>query len=98
MQIEDKAWVKYRQRFFEVYDEANYSSPLQSLVMHASHKLVEKAFNDQSHFGRVLEIGAGTGEHLPFVQHGFDEYTLTDLDPKHWKLPKRSWRISKVEE
>jgi ubiquinone/menaquinone biosynthesis C-methylase UbiE len=53
------------------------------------HKLVEKAYDDQTHFGRVLEVGAGTGEHLPFVRHRFDEYTLSDLDPKTLEVAKR---------
>lgn len=89
MQNEDQAWIDYREKFAEVYDEANYSSPLQSSVMRSSHRLVEKAFNDQTHFSRVIEVGAGTGEHLPFVRHGFDEYTLTDLDPKTLEFAKR---------
>ena len=69
MQNEDKSWIDYREKFSKVYDELNYSSPLQSSVMRASHKLVEKAFDDQAHFSRVLEVGASTGEHLPFVRH-----------------------------
>lgn len=88
MQGEDKAWIEYRHKFSEVYDQSNYSSPLQSSVMRASHKLVEKAYDDQTHFGRVLEVGAGTGEHLPFVHHRFDEYTLSDLDPKTLEVAK----------
>ncbi|WP_027925675.1 class I SAM-dependent methyltransferase [Pseudomonas sp. URMO17WK12:I12] len=80
MQEEDKAWTKYRQKFAYVYDDSNYASPLQSMVMHASHKLAEKKFGGTTHFGRVLEIGAGTGEHLPFVRHTFDHYILSDLD------------------
>lgn len=79
---EDKAWIDYRERFSEVYDDSNYSSSLQGFVMHASHKLVEKNYRGSEHFGKILEIGAGTGEHLAFVKHGFDEYTLSDLDPK----------------
>lgn len=89
MQGEDKAWIEYRNKFSEVYDESNYSSPLQSSVMRASHKLVEKAYDNQTRFGRVLEIGAGTGEHLPFVRHKFDEYILTDLDPKTLEVAER---------
>lgn len=57
--------------------------------MRSSHKLVDKAFNDQVHFGRVLEVSDGTGEHLPFVRHSFDEYTLTDIDPKTLEVAKR---------
>jgi phosphatidylethanolamine/phosphatidyl-N-methylethanolamine N-methyltransferase len=82
MYDEDKAWIEWRERFSEVYDKANYSGSLQSLVMRASHNLVENTFDAQTHFSRVIEVGAGTGEHLPFVRHGFDEYTLSDLDPK----------------
>lgn len=89
MKNEDKAWLEYREKFSEVYDESNYSSPLQSSVMRASHKLVEKAYGEQMHFGRVLEVGAGTGEHFSFVRHSFDEYTLTDLDPKTLEVAKR---------
>ena len=32
------------------------------------------------HFSKVLEIGGGEGFHVPYVQHGFDEYYLTDID------------------
>lgn len=85
---DDKAWIEYREKFADVYDDSNYSSPLQSKVMRASHRLTERAFGKQSHFNRVLEIGAGTGEHLPFVRHKFDEYTLTDMDPKTLEIAK----------
>lgn len=61
MQAEDKAWIEYLEKFSEVYDESNYSSSLQSLVMRSSHKLVEKVFDDKAHFSGVLEVGAGTG-------------------------------------
>ncbi|POA36575.1 class I SAM-dependent methyltransferase [Pseudomonas sp. GW456-12-1-14-TSB6] len=82
MQNEDKEWLDYRARFAEVYDNSNYESPLQSFVMRASHKLTESPYNEKVKFERVLEVGAGTGEHLAFVQHDFDEYVLTDMDAK----------------
>ena len=88
MQNEDKAWIEWREKFSEVYDNANYSGSLQSLVMRASHQLVERSFDTQTHFRRVIEVGAGTGEHLQFVRHGFDEYTLSDLDPKPLEFAK----------
>jgi ubiquinone/menaquinone biosynthesis C-methylase UbiE len=88
MQCDDKAWVDYRVKFSELYDDSNYSSLLQSSVMRASHKLLEKTYDNKIHFGKVLEVGAGTGEHLPFVRHSFDEYILTDLDPKTLEVAK----------
>lgn len=82
MQTEDRAWTEYREKFSEVYDQSNYASPLQSWVMGASHRLLESPYGDQQLFRRVLEVGAGTGEHVHFVRHQFDQYTLTDLDEK----------------
>lgn len=86
---EDQAWLDYRARFADVYDESNYASPLQSAVMRASHRLTEKNFKNLDHFAKVLEIGAGTGEHLDFVRHTFDQYILSDLDAKTLKVAKR---------
>lgn len=79
--FEDSAWIDWRERFAAVYDQANYASPLQSFVMRASHQLVERPYGQTNHFDRVLEVGAGTGEHLQFVRHTFNEYVLSDADP-----------------
>jgi ubiquinone/menaquinone biosynthesis C-methylase UbiE len=93
MQDEDDAWREWQRKFLEVYDDTNYSGVVQSSFMGASHKLVERPFDDQTHFGRVLEVGAGTGGHLPYVRHGYDEYILSDhnsnaLDVARRKLAK----------
>jgi phosphatidylethanolamine/phosphatidyl-N-methylethanolamine N-methyltransferase len=89
MENEDQAWLDYRQRFAGVYDQANYASPLQAWVMRAGHRLAEKPFGPEKHFGRVLEIGAGTGEHYTFVRHSVDQYILSDSDPEALAVAKR---------
>lgn len=88
MENEDQVWLDYRARFADVYDQSNYASPLQSAVMRASHRLAEKRFQESEHFANVLEIGAGTGEHLGFVRHTFDQYVLSDLDEKTLEVAK----------
>ncbi|MGZ5007127.1 MAG: class I SAM-dependent methyltransferase [Methylobacter sp.] len=88
MENEDQAWLDYRARFADVYDESNYASPLQSAVMRASHRLTENKFKKQDYFARVLEVGAGTGEHLDFVHHRFDQYILSDFDVKTLEVAK----------
>lgn len=88
MENEDKAWTDYREKFSELYDNSNYASPLQSFVMRASHKLVEKEYGQVTQFKKVLEIGAGTGEHVKFVLHDYDEYTLSDMDEKTLEVAK----------
>lgn len=84
----DRAWNDYRERFASVYDDANYGSWLQAAVMRKSHSLLEQGYDSQSHFPRVLEIGAGTGEHLCHIQHRFDEYIVSDLDPKALEIAR----------
>lgn len=89
MKNEDRAWVNYKSQFADVYDEYNYTSALQTYVMHASHKLLEKDFKISDNYENVLEIGAGTGEHLKFVQHKFKNYHVTDNNEEALKLAKR---------
>lgn len=89
MESEDQAWLDYRQRFAGVYDQANYSGPLQAWVMRAGHRLAEKPFGPEKHFGRVLEIGAGTGEHHAFVRHAVEQYILSDSDPEALAIARR---------
>lgn len=89
MQDEDEAWIKHREQFSAVYDESNYSSTAQSRVMRASHKMIEKIYDSNFHFSQVLEIGAGTGEHLRFVRHSFDRYILSDHDPNTLEVARK---------
>lgn len=86
---EDDAWLKYRTMFADTYDAANYDSPLQSFVMRAGHRLTESMIPAGAHFSQVIEIGAGTGEHLQFVRHEYDRYVLTDIDPKTLEVARR---------
>lgn len=88
MQDEDKAWLEWRNNFHALYDNANYSSSLQAKVMHASHRLLERPFSQTDYFSKVLEIGAGTGEHTQFLRHKFDHYVISDQDAKTLDVAK----------
>jgi len=90
MSNEDQSWLDYRNRFADVYHESNYSGPIQSGVMRAGHRLSERSFKKSDYFPRVVEIGVGPGEHLPFVRHGFDQYVLTDLDPRALEVARKN--------
>jgi phosphatidylethanolamine/phosphatidyl-N-methylethanolamine N-methyltransferase len=79
---EDRAWLEHRERFAQLCNASSHPGPVQSFIMRAGRRLAEKPFGPQDHFQRVIEIGVGTGEHLPYVRHGFDEYVLTDTDAK----------------
>ncbi|RME59229.1 class I SAM-dependent methyltransferase, partial [Candidatus Parcubacteria bacterium] len=83
------AWLDYRSRFANVYDEANYDQSLQGFAMRVSHRLLEKDLAPGEHFSRVVEVGAGTGEHFPYVRHSFDEYIMTDMDADALKVARQ---------
>jgi SAM-dependent methyltransferase len=58
----------------------------------STHRYMERRFTT-AHFSRVLELGGGNGEHLNYVRHGFDSYTLIDLrqavlENRHQKDPR----------
>ncbi len=88
MELEDTAWLEYKKKAAELYDEANYTSSLQAWVMRAGHKLSEKSFDKEASFSRVLEVGGGTGEHFPYVRHKYDSYTLTDMSSEVLTIAK----------
>lgn len=79
---EDNEWILYKLKFPNYYDESNYTKGLQAWAMNCSHSLLEKGLNKSINYKSVLEIGAGTGEHVVHVQHGFSEYILSDHDTK----------------
>ena len=70
----------YDHGFAEVYDQAN-GRGLAGLVLRAGHRAVEAPFPASARFERVIEVGAGTGAHLPFVRHAYGEYLMTDGSP-----------------
>jgi ubiquinone/menaquinone biosynthesis C-methylase UbiE len=51
---------------------------LRSKLWRYPHKIVEKKF--ATNVGKtILEVGAGNGEHIPFVSPDFTRYVLTDI-------------------
>ena len=61
----------------EQYDAANYSKGMAGYVMRRGHEILDKtaAYDTTS---SIIEIGAGSGIHLSFVQRPFRRYVLTD--------------------
>ena len=48
------------------------------IVTSILHKSLEKG-NEALKFSKVLEIGGNIGEHIPFVEHSFDHYIVSDI-------------------
>ncbi|MBF8273178.1 MAG: hypothetical protein HW380_2283 [Magnetococcales bacterium] len=80
-QDEDPMWQRYQNEFATHYHEVFYAgNALIRRVQDAGHRLVERSYTQQMKFDRVLEVGAGGGEHLPHVRHNFDTYLVTDFN------------------
>lgn len=71
----------YLRQWASLYEKRNYDTGLAGYFLRKSHQWSEADFGPGNHFARVLEVGAGTGMHLRFVRHSFDEYLMTDLNP-----------------
>jgi phosphatidylethanolamine/phosphatidyl-N-methylethanolamine N-methyltransferase len=62
------------------YDQANYDRGPAARVLRKTHGLIEVPFGPDVSYSQVLEVGAGTMAHLPFVRHRFDRYIASDFD------------------
>lgn len=60
------------------YEQCYYTGSLGRMWAHV-HKLLERPFSRSQSFDKVLELGAGQGQHLQFVKHSYNDYWLTDL-------------------
>ena len=81
-QCEDEMWLAWQKAAPRNYDKTYYAG--NGFVAHVNisgHRLLERPLGPERHFGRVLEVGAGTGMHLQFVRHRFDRYVVSDISP-----------------
>jgi SAM-dependent methyltransferase len=71
------------QHFYEAYyarTVGSKSSGIRSALWKYPHRLVERNF--ASNVGLdILEIGAGNGEHIPFVADNYNSYQAVDIRP-----------------
>lgn len=80
IETEDPMWLAWQEKASAIYDLIYYqSNPVVSFINSHGHVECERNFGPDVHFSKVLEIGAGTGEHLGYVRHTFDRYHMTDL-------------------
>ena len=78
---DDPDYEAYLRQWASLYEGKNYDAGLTGYFLKKSHEWAESAFGPDRHFPHVLEVGAGTGLHIRYVRHSFDEYMLTDLNP-----------------
>lgn len=77
----DPSHDDYIAKWASIYEGKNYNEGMAGYFLTKSHAWCENAFGPETHFARVLEVGAGTGIHIDHIRHGFDQYVMTDLNP-----------------
>jgi SAM-dependent methyltransferase len=80
---------EYIRLWSELYEKKNYDSGIAGYMLKKSHIWAESKFNENCYFKRVLEVGAGSGVHVRFVRHRFDEYVMSDSNP-HFNVKPQS--------
>ena len=65
------------EEFYEKYYRNDSESIFVTLNHNYSHRKLEKKV--KGFYPTVLEVGAGSAEHFPFVTHGFEKYVLSDI-------------------
>jgi ubiquinone/menaquinone biosynthesis C-methylase UbiE len=67
--------------FYQNYYTSIYNcGGLSRWAFNATHRGLEKIDTAQfGNYAKILEIGAGKGEHFPFVKHEFQEYLMLDF-------------------
>ncbi len=77
----DPSYDDYMSRWTAAYEATNYDRGVAAHFLNLSHVWCEEEFGPETHFSKVLEVGAGTGVHIRTIRHTFDEYVMTDLNP-----------------
>ena len=90
--FEDDDWLDWQSRMADCYDSLNYKDGACGFFLRQSHRLAEYKFSEMNHFAKVLEVGAGTGQHFNYIRHDFDEYYMTDLSQKVIQIAHKSNR------
>ena len=65
--------------YYEKYYQSLPCGNEDGFVSKLAHKAMERDFNANSHFPNILEVGAGDGLHLKYINHKFELITMTDL-------------------
>lgn len=74
-----QSYEEYIDKWMKIYQNTNYDSGLTGYFLKKSHEWSEKKFDETMKFNKVLEVGAGSGVHIDYVKHQYDEYYMTDL-------------------
>jgi ubiquinone/menaquinone biosynthesis C-methylase UbiE len=89
---DDPSWSEWEKTLASFYHQLNYGNHGAGWLMGAGHKALEDLVEPGASFPFVVEVGAGTGEHLHYVQHPFGNYCMLDRSPAMLEIAKGRYR------
>lgn len=68
----------YELSYIQSYDNNNAKRTLAGSFLQKSHLLLEQSVPNLKGLETILEVGAGSGHHFPYVNSKFSKYIMTD--------------------
>jgi ubiquinone/menaquinone biosynthesis C-methylase UbiE len=81
----------YEAGYIEAYDINNSDATLAGGFLQRSHRLLEETLPRSARPARVVEVGSGTGHHLPFVSPRPAEYVMTDASDDMLAIARKKY-------
>lgn len=81
----------YELGYIQAYDQNNSDKTLGGHFLQKSHYLLEKNVPNLEGINTILEIGAGTGHHFPYVKQKFSKYIMTDGSEDMLEIAKEKY-------
>ncbi|MDI1276635.1 class I SAM-dependent methyltransferase [Methylobacter sp.] len=72
----------YELSYIQGYDKNNAEKTLAGSFLQKSHLLLEQTLLNSDGIETILEVGAGSGHHFPYVKKTFSKYIMTDGSPE----------------
>jgi phosphatidylethanolamine/phosphatidyl-N-methylethanolamine N-methyltransferase len=92
--LERSAFIE---RWYDQQYRENAYGGVAGLMQSYMHRSLERGYDSTTHFQRVLEVGGNTGEHLEFVRHAYETYTLSDLEDRRDEVRIREHGLRNVQ-
>lgn len=92
--------MNYEKDFYESGEYSNIAVSSQGgLYGKLFHSLTEKRLS-KNHYSNVLEVGGLNGQHLNYIKHTYDKYTISDIIPatSFIENPKVKFKLDNIED
>ena len=81
----------YESDYVQAYDTNNTRRTLAGSFLQRSHGLLEDLLPGDANIREIVEVGAGTGHHLPYLKKRPTRYVMTDGSPEMLEIARKKY-------